>query len=82
MRVAAGIFSFWQGAGEVPIPVGPWPSAVTQPEAKKYVAPKGFPLRWAWSALSTLGIAIPWIPRNVHALPRPIWAKTTHILLY
>ncbi len=24
MRVAAGIFSFWQGAGEAPMPVGPW----------------------------------------------------------
>ena len=49
------------------MPGGPWPSAATQPKAKKDAAPKGFPSRWACAALSALGIAIPWIPRNAPA---------------
>jgi hypothetical protein len=68
MRVATGIFGFWQGVGEAPMPVGPWPSATTQPKAKKDAAPEGFPSRGPAAALSALGIAIPWIPRNAPAL--------------
>jgi hypothetical protein len=55
MLVAAGIFGFWQGVGEAPMPVGPWPSAATQLKAKKEAAPKWFPSRGARRCVEGIG---------------------------
>ena len=71
MSVAVGIFRFWQGEVVAPMPGGHWSSAATQPRAKKDAAPMGFLSRWARAALSSLGIAIPWILHYA-----PAWRQT------
>jgi len=50
------------------MPVGPWPSAATQPKTKKDAALEGFRPDGPGAALSASGIAIPWIPRDAPAL--------------
>ena len=50
------------------MPVGPWPSAATQPKAKKDAALKGFRPEESGAALNAWGIAMPWIPRHARAL--------------
>ncbi len=79
MRVAAGIFGFWQGVGEAPMPGGPWPSAATQPKAKKDAALEGFRPEEPGAALSAWGIAMPWIPTHAHAFQQaPLGENDTY----
>ena len=68
MRVAAGIFRFWQGGKRGANACKALALDCNAAKSKKGRCPKGFRPNVSDAALSALRIAIPWIPRNAHAL--------------